>query len=67
MEMGELARHPQGFFPGQPRTLGIGDEVEVLPEMPTEIEGETKDDGFRLFLWLRLYVLGKDPYKAKCF
>ena len=34
----------EGFFPNRQRTLAIGDEVEVLVEMPTEVEGETKDE-----------------------
>ena len=47
LERGELvgtSRSAESFFPSRPRTLDIGDEVEVLLEMPTEIEGETKDE-----------------------
>ena len=27
-----------------PRSLGIGDEVELLVQMPTEIDGETRNE-----------------------
>ena len=41
MERGELiGTTAESFFPNQPRALLIGDEVEVLIGMPTEIEGE---------------------------
>ena len=46
MERGELPGALQGFAPSRPRALGIRDEVELLLEMPPEIEGETKDEWF---------------------
>ena len=44
VERGKLPSTLQRLAPGQPRALGIGDKVELLLEMPTEIEGETKDE-----------------------
>ena len=45
MERGELiGTTAESFFPNQPRSLLIGDEVEVLIGMPTEIEGEFRDE-----------------------
>ena len=45
LERGELiGTSAESFFPNQPRTLGISDEVEVLMEMPTEGNDETRDE-----------------------
>ena len=45
LERGELiGTTAEDFFPKRPCTLGISDEVEVLVEMPTEVEDETKDE-----------------------
>ena len=45
MERGELfGTTAESFFPNQPRSLLIGDEVEVLIGMPTETEGEYRDE-----------------------
>ena len=44
VERGEIQGALQGFALSRPRVLGIGDEVELLVQMPTEIEGETKDE-----------------------
>ena len=45
LERGELiGTLAESFFPNRQCTLAISDEVEVLMEMPTEDEGETRDE-----------------------
>ena len=45
LERGELiGTTAEDFFPKRPHTLGLGDEVEVLVEIPTEVKDETKDE-----------------------
>ena len=45
MERGEILRALlSGFILSRPHVLGIDNEVELLVEMLTEIDGETKDE-----------------------
>ena len=45
LEKGELiGTSAESFLPNRPRALSVSDEVEVLLEMPTEDEEETRDE-----------------------
>ena len=45
VERGEILRALlSGFILSRPHVLGIDNEVELLVEMLTEIDGETKDE-----------------------